>query len=50
LEGKFERYREDFGESPECGPAANFLSVFPQNSVLLTFLITEARARKFSED
>jgi hypothetical protein len=32
------RFREHFGESPEWGLAANYLSTLPQNSVSLTFL------------
>jgi hypothetical protein len=44
------RYRECFGGLPESGLAGNFLSTLPQNSVLLTFLTSGFRSRRFSGD
>jgi len=38
MEETLARYREHFGELPERGLAANYLSTLPQNSVSLTFL------------
>jgi hypothetical protein len=41
------RYRENFGELPDWGLAANLLSTLPQNSVSLTFLILKFDRENF---